>query len=488
MFERLHNKKKLAAIFGVALTCTTAFVLLHHYSSYASQVTIDSPFVFGQDASRIQHTGLFGPTESAKHPIEILVEEANKKFKIMQQQSSTFKQALTEYKRRYHREPPPGFRHWYDAAVKSNATVIDNFDTIMAGLEPFWGITAREMRARVQDLQAAQEFKLVSISIKDQKFSVSNAQDVTGPYKYRAYMDWVQPYLEFIPDMEMAFSLIDEARVVVSRDELDKAMKRCPGRPRNDDSNRVEQRLPIYFENLSGQKSWMTTTRSCSVDSPSRSGIIPPQDDGVYFIRNVTLAKDSCEHPSAMIINSGFGPKTTVRLIETLHPIFSRSKLSTYQDILLPAADYAPNDRYKSFDASQDMPWDNKSNTFYWAGATTGAEARKDNGWRKWQRERFVTNMNDNNRTISLLKKNGRRGRWEVYEDEMDSLSHMIDVSFTNTIHCDRETCDVMREELPFRKERQPAGAVYGHRFVMDIDGNAFTERFYRLLMSKSKL
>lgn len=74
-----------------------------------------------------------------------------------------------------------------------------------------------------------------------------------------------------------------------------------------------------------------------------------------------------------------------------------------------------------------------------------------------------------------------------MYEDEIDSLSHTIDVSFTGTIHCNQETCDVMRKELHFRKNKQPSEAVYGTRSVMDIDGNAFTERFYRLIMSKGK-
>lgn len=169
--------------------------------------------------------------------------------------------------------------------------------------------------------------------------------------------------------------------------------------------------MPIYWENVSFRIWWMTTTLSCLVDSPSRSGTIPPEDDRLHFVRNITLAKDSCEHPSAMQLHSGFGPKATIRLLETLHPIFSRSKMSTYQDLLFPASDYVPSVHYKAFDASQDIPWKEKSDTLYWARSATGAEARKDNGWRKWQRQRFVTEMNDKNRTILLLgQKGSQRG------------------------------------------------------------------------------
>ena len=163
--------------------------------------------------------------------------------------------------------------------------------------------------------------------------------------KYNAIRDWVQPYLRFLPDMEILFSSIDETRVVVPRDELENTMKRCPAVPSSVHTDPKAQRVPIYFENLSFQRTWMTTTLSRPVDSPSRSGIIPPEYDRLHFLRNISLAKDSC----------------------------------------------------------------------------------------------------------------------------------------------DQETCGVMRKELHFRKDKQPAEADFGYRFVMDIDGNAFTERFYRLLMSKSK-
>lgn len=483
MSQRVYNKK-FAYIFVATFLCATVISLIYHYPSYASHLITTPPSLLGQYPSVTTNNGLLGPTDSAKHPIELLVEEANAKFQTLKGQSTTFNEAVSEYRRRYKREPPLGFDHWYDAALKANATVIDNFDTIMDALEPFWGLSAQELRARVQDLRELREPKLVSMSIKNQNFTSSNTQG----YKDQAIIDWAQPYMQFLPDMDFLFSSLDEARVVVPRDELDNRMKKCPGRPSSHDSSSIGQRVPIYFEDLIFQRIWMSTTLSCPVGSHARSGIIPPEEDGVYFVRNITVAKDSCEHPSAMELHGMFGTKGTARLLETLHPIFSRSKMSTYQDLLFPASDYAPNGHYKSFDASQDTPWEDKSNILYWAGRTTGAHAKKDSGWRKWQRHRFVKEMNEGNRSVPLLRQTeGHRSRWEAYEDEMDSLSHLIDISFTDTIHCDREECEAMRKELHFNEEKQPAEAVYKYRFVMDIDGNAFTERFYRLLMSKSK-
>lgn len=95
-------------------------------------------------------TGILGLTKNARHPIELLVKEANQKFwEMTKRQSRSSKEAVNEYRRRYKREPLPGFNKWCNAAVKSNTTVNDNFDTIMAAFEPYRAFSAQDMRARV---------------------------------------------------------------------------------------------------------------------------------------------------------------------------------------------------------------------------------------------------------------------------------------------------------------------------------------------------
>lgn len=98
MFQRVHDKQ-YATVFAIVFLCATAFLLLNHFIGYPSHSTITSPFAFSQDGPRAADADILGPTDSAKHPIEILVEEANEKFQVMQQQSTTFEEAVTEYKR-----------------------------------------------------------------------------------------------------------------------------------------------------------------------------------------------------------------------------------------------------------------------------------------------------------------------------------------------------------------------------------------------------
>ena len=114
--------------------------------------------------------GSLGPTNGQKHPIEVLVEDARRRYTHMvKNQSKSLTEAIANYKKRYRREPPPGFENWYHVAVQSNATIIDNYDSVMAGFEPYWSISARELRARVREAldPGYMDGKVHGIRVKD---------------------------------------------------------------------------------------------------------------------------------------------------------------------------------------------------------------------------------------------------------------------------------------------------------------------------------
>lgn len=363
--------------FLIFFLCTIAVLGYHLYIGFAPQ-SLDSSRVSipGSPLGLVpDETGFLGLTKNAKHPIELLVEEANQHFWAMtKRQSRSLEEAVTEYRRRYKREPPPGFNHWYDAAVKSNTTVIDNFDTIMAALEPYWAFSAQEIRARVQDLTKSGGWKVYIINVDNhtQQVSVSHTQDVWATYKYEITMDWIKTFIEFLPSMQIAFASTDEPRNVVPREELDKAMSRCWDQPQNTTDS--SPRPPVRFDDHAYEKHYEISTISCpSKNSSNMSNTSPVSSDGLYFVRNVTRAQDVCENPKVADLHAGFGPSYSIKLLKTLHPLFSRAKLSNYQDLLFPAPDYVSGS-YPKYDESQDTPWEQKANRLYWAGGTTGAE------------------------------------------------------------------------------------------------------------------
>lgn len=99
---------------------------------------------------------------------------------MVESQSKSLEEAIATYKKRYHREPPPGFDDWYHLAIESNATVIDEYDSVMAMFEPYWSISARELRARVRELLDPDfiDGKLLGLRVKDHQ--ISSLNDKTG--------------------------------------------------------------------------------------------------------------------------------------------------------------------------------------------------------------------------------------------------------------------------------------------------------------------
>lgn len=89
------------------------------------------------------------------HPIPQLMHDAELKFHaMMSRQSKTLEDAITDYRRRYKRDPPKGFDDWFHFAQEHNATIIDEYDGLMEDLEPFWGMSGAELRRRVDQARS----------------------------------------------------------------------------------------------------------------------------------------------------------------------------------------------------------------------------------------------------------------------------------------------------------------------------------------------
>lgn len=418
------------------------------------------------------------------HPIELLVNEANEDFQSMVAgQSRTLPDAIAEYERRYRMEPPPGFDLWFKLAVESNCTIVDNFDTIMQTLEPFWGITAKEMRARADMFTQVPLAKWASRDKKPVKLSDSlvlgGFNDVLG--------GWFERFKDILPDMEITINGLAEPRVIVPSDRLDHLVRTCPrvDSAATDD----QQRKPLEIMNLGKDKSWQIGTRSCPENSPSRSILLPAQEEGLQFVGNVTKSKDVCEAPEAAMSHAMFLAPYNLKVTDTLVPIFSHGKPSSSQDILYPSPDYVEGYWNNDYNETEDPLWENKTNQLYWTGSDTGGYAKGDN-WRHFHRQRFVDMVTNGNNEISILQrvKSGRFGkstRWAELKQTMASLSDLIHVHFTSMDICEGTACGEEMKALPVGKgEARSAG--YGSKFLFDVDGMGRTQRYYRLLGSRS--
>lgn len=425
---------------------------------------------------------MLGISSGKQHPIEMLGAEANTRFsEMLRKQSKTLREAVAEYKHRYNRPPPPGFDIWWDRAIELNATIVDNFDTVMASLEPFWGLSAREMRIRIQ-LAVDTHNQISHIVVKNHSIHVSEDSDFGHT---DTVVQWMQPILKYLPDLEIAFSDTDEPRVVIPHDELEQLKGGCSAQRSSTGGQEYLQRERFEFTEISKQSTWSISTLSCPADSPSRSHLLPrfEPNPSVMFLRNIAGSKDICKSPFQATNHGFFLAPETFKWSISLMPIFSRSKISSFQDILLPATDYTTTYADPLFTDPNEVPWAQKANQLYWTGSSRDSGAPHGK-WRRAQRFRFVREMNDPNQGIALLNET-ESGHWRQYNDTMSSLSDRIAVQFTSQMDCEPEDCEAQRQEFAFG-EYHASEEAYNHRFVFDLDGHGFTERFYRLLASHS--
>ncbi|KAL9123909.1 MAG: hypothetical protein Q9175_008285, partial [Cornicularia normoerica] len=383
-------------------------------------------FVFGlvvnQPASNNRMISLFVGNEP--HPIEVLVSEANEEFRSMVEgQSKTLPDAVVEYERRYRMEPPSGFDLWFKLAMEANCTIVDNFDTVMQSLEPFWGITAKEMRARADMFT---QVPLAKWALRDKKPVMLSNSLVLGGFN-EVLGGWLERFKDILPDVEITINGLAEPRVIVPNDRLDHLIRTCPRIDPTATDN--QQRKPLEIMDFGKDKSWQIGTRSCPENSPSRSILLPVEEEGLHLIRNVTKAKDICEAPEAAISHAMFLAPYNLKVTDTLVPVFSHGKPSSSQDILYPSPDYVDGYQQGNYNETEDPLWENKINQLYWTGSDTGGYASGDN-WRHFHRQRFVDMVTNGNNEISLLQrvKSGRLGkstRWEERKQTMASLSDL---------------------------------------------------------------
>lgn len=113
---------------------------------------------------------------------------------------------------------------------------------------------------------------------------------------------------------------------------------------------------------------------SCPLNSSSRSRKASEPDqsadhsDGPLFIQNITRGKDICEEIDAASMHGMFTSPDGFFLTNSLVPVFSRSKVSSFQDLLLPAVDYdsqLTEGFYKEYNSDEDMPWEKKMSHLY---------------------------------------------------------------------------------------------------------------------------
>lgn len=453
-------------------------------------------------------------TNTHEHPIDVLVKDGESNFlSLLDRQSKTIEEAVAEYRRRYGMPPPPGFDKWYYFATKNDVQLIDEYDTIYHALLPFWGLKPETIRARVREAIGFDDNMLIGLLIRDGKPAHIHAGT---EWMQDATRGMMQKFIHMLPDMDLAFNVHDEPRVVVPSDELSRLVNialtqnipavakeglqdKFSPRPKGLNTGlRVDEVKTTRFNVFSHQSTWIPARLSCSVDSPARAVEESQATDDLSsyaiselgFVYNHTAFSDVCNSPSLATSHGFFDRPNAFNVVHELIPIFSQSKMSSFQDILYPSPWYWFGK--VSYDEKRDMDWRTKENSLWWVGSTTGGFSRAG-GWRRQHRQQLVKTLNAKDKAKIYYNGNLNAGQpgeddkkvWRTKEVQRQDYKDIINVHFSHVGQCDPGDCDAQREYFDIVPPADQQDA-WKYKYLLDMDGNAFSGRFYAFLKSKS--
>ncbi|RAH83527.1 lipopolysaccharide-modifying enzyme [Aspergillus japonicus CBS 114.51] len=445
-------------------------------------------------------------TPAGKHPIAALSEAADQEWdQVRSRQSKTLSQAVQEYRRRYGMHPPPHFDKWFRFAQSKGVHLIDEYDTVYHSLLPFWALKPKTIRGRARETLGFDN-SMIGVLIRNGTVTLAEGGTEEQKWQRSATVQMIKSFAEYLPDMDLVFNAHDEPRVIVPSEDLqrlvtaarehaipDASLTETPKNAWSDrpsdlnKGDRIDEVRTTRFSRFSHQSTWSYSRSSCPVDSPVRSLDEEPLDNidsyaqgELGFIANTTAFSDICNTPSLKNTYGFFDRPNTFEVVHDLFPVFSQSKISSYQDILYPSpwyyADKVP------YEAAQDVNWDAKLDKMYWRGSTTGGYSRAG-GWRRQHRQLFVRNVIARDTAEVLAKQED--GKWSSTEIDRSSLDDLFDIQFTYIGQCDAEDCAAQKEYFGVAEPVDQQDA-WAYRHLVDIDGNAFSGRFYAFLRSKS--
>ncbi|KAL2022133.1 hypothetical protein VTK56DRAFT_5962 [Thermocarpiscus australiensis] len=152
-----------------------------------------------------------------EHPVEALARAAEADFDAMLgRQSRSYAAAVSEYRRRYDMEPPPGFEAWYSYAVARGSPIVDEFDTIHEAIEPFLKMSGREVREAMAEASGVSGIDLWRCEFKGQTGETRCSHPLrSGGHIQETFGRWLENVTGRVPDVEFLVNHLDEPRVML---------------------------------------------------------------------------------------------------------------------------------------------------------------------------------------------------------------------------------------------------------------------------------
>ena len=446
------------------------------------------------------------------HPISKLIAEADKRWRIYEDnRSETFRDTVANYRRKYGRHPPPGFIKWYRFARKKNVHSIDDFDQIMDDLRPFWAIPPKTIRAHAAHMWEPDQ-GVSGIHIRDGKVVKNNKES----WRPETLITLIKEFVEHLPDMDIAVNVLDQPRVVVPWDDLQqhleaefKSRQTIPDalneftpkmdgllnwevEPDQDNSTREDAG---WF--AAPGKPYMDIAKAgCPPESHANGGTTIEsaeatwKDPGSGIVTNFNLSSDLCTMGPELAEKHGLlFSASTIIATKKLVPIFGECKINVNNDILFPANMYWKHDARYDYDGKHDWEWSDKKDVMVWRGVTSGGVQLQDN-WERMHRQRLVQMMNATvmqDKEVPVLgEKPQQPGDYDVLPTFKPSqfLEKHTDVGFVEAWGCVPD-CSFYDNVMTW-KPHTTLGEQFEYKYLIDVDGHSFSGRWRAFLESRA--
>lgn len=400
---------------------------------------------------------------------------AQRKFDgMISRQSKTYKQAVARYVQQNGRQPPPGFQDWYRFAVENKAVIIDDYGQLDKDLEPLRKIPGHVQRERIKSARKTGMWLLHQWDFKDGSVTTSAPGNWENVAKFREIMS---PFLHKLPEFSVLHSWDDSHRVCGPKDGVEDV---------ND-----ELTIQIGTSGIPSSREYLT--QGC-----------PRNTETASLVTSDRPSVDICSHSHDWETKHGIFHVQNGCFNSTV-PVLSLAKVSSFQDITTASWCYA-SESYRLFGDKKDtFAYADKKPHLYWRGSNTGS--RYDGKYAyAGHRQRLVMYAHQlKTKAVQLASRAGAssfteddKKRFELTNmpksftnTQLSAISKLknetFDINFVNLHGCDSDPkfCQEWKSKIPLAT-RQPSSYAFENKFLMDLDGNSMSCRFYRLLDSNS--
>ncbi|KAJ6450002.1 hypothetical protein C8R45DRAFT_1114404 [Mycena sanguinolenta] len=170
-------------------------------------------------------------------------------------------------------------------------------------------------------------------------------------------------------------------------------------------------------------------------------------------------------------VNAFLLSSTSTRHTHDLYPILSPVRLrSCFADIVVPSSYYYDRSGFAArYSFPDNVKWEDKKSQIYWRGSTSGGEIDGEN-YRSFPRVRII--------------------------DKSRLRPDLVDAGITRLHNCDPDPNNAgrapvcpeqqIKTEYDVETPSQPREEVYKYKYLLDLDGNSFSGRYFSLLRSGS--